>query len=40
MISAMTATAADYVWFEQRFPDLAEAHCFTLVHKLPPAEIR
>lgn len=39
MISAMTATAADYVWFEERFPDLAEAYCFTLVHKLPPTDI-
>ncbi|MEU1519943.1 DUF6461 domain-containing protein [Streptomyces sp. NPDC005811] len=35
----MTATAADYVWFEERFPDLAEAYCFTLVHNLPPSDI-
>ncbi|MFC9287500.1 DUF6461 domain-containing protein [Streptomyces sp. NPDC057052] len=35
----MTATAADYVWFEECFPDLAEAYCFTLVHSLPPSEV-
>lgn len=35
----MTATATDYTWFEERFPDLAEAHCFTLVHNLAPAEL-
>jgi Family of unknown function (DUF6461) len=38
-ISGMTATAADYLWFEERFPDLAEAYCFTLVYKLEPSEI-
>ena len=38
-ISAMTATAADYVWFEERFPDLAEAYCFTLAHNLPPSDL-
>ncbi|WP_432144761.1 DUF6461 domain-containing protein [Streptomyces sp. bgisy084] len=35
----MTSTAADYVWFEERFPELAEAYCFTLVHGLPPSEV-
>ncbi|MFE0380808.1 DUF6461 domain-containing protein [Streptomyces inhibens] len=35
----MTTTAADYMWFEDRFPDLAEAYCFTLVHKLTPSEV-
>jgi hypothetical protein len=36
---AMTATAADYLWFEERFPDLAEAYCITLVHDLSPADL-
>ncbi|MER6239049.1 DUF6461 domain-containing protein [Streptomyces clavifer] len=35
----MTATAADYVWFNERFPDLAEAYCFTLVHNLAPEDV-
>lgn len=35
----MTTTAADYLWFEESFPELAEAYCFTLVHGLPPAEV-
>ncbi|MFE5108345.1 DUF6461 domain-containing protein [Streptomyces sp. NPDC056663] len=35
----MTATAADYVWFNDRFPELAKAYCITLVHELPPAEL-
>jgi hypothetical protein len=35
----MTTTAADYLWFEEDFPDLAEAYCFTLVHELNPSEI-
>ncbi|MFD7282322.1 DUF6461 domain-containing protein [Streptomyces sp. NPDC059862] len=35
----MTSTAADYVWFEESFPELAEAYCFTLVHNLPPSEV-
>ncbi|MBK3520746.1 MULTISPECIES: DUF6461 domain-containing protein [Streptomyces] len=34
-----TTTAADYTWFEERFPDLAEAYCFTLVRGLRPAEL-
>ncbi|MFC8262698.1 DUF6461 domain-containing protein [Streptomyces sp. NPDC057291] len=35
----MTTTAADYVWFNERFPQLARAYCITLVHELPPAEL-
>ncbi|MFD7900377.1 DUF6461 domain-containing protein [Streptomyces sp. NPDC059743] len=35
----MTTTAADYMWFEERFPDLAEAYCFTLVHNLAPSDV-
>jgi len=35
----VTATAADYTWFSQRFPDLAEAFCLTLVEGLTPAEV-
>ncbi|SFT21561.1 hypothetical protein SAMN04487982_11090 [Streptomyces sp. ok210] len=31
----MTATAADYVWFNERFPELARAYCITLVYELP-----
>ncbi|GAA1026062.1 hypothetical protein GCM10009557_02370 [Virgisporangium ochraceum] len=27
----MVPTDVDYLWFEQRFPDLAEAYCVTLV---------
>jgi len=27
----MVASHDDYLWFEQRFPDLAEAYCVTLV---------
>ncbi|WP_432097313.1 DUF6461 domain-containing protein [Streptomyces sp. bgisy100] len=27
------------MWFEERFPDLAEAYCFTLVHRLRPSEV-
>lgn len=38
-ISGMTSTAADYLWFEERFPELAEAYCFTLVHRLTPSEL-
>ncbi|UKY52001.1 DUF6461 domain-containing protein [Streptomyces inhibens] len=29
----------DHLWFEERFPDLAEAYCITLAHGLPPAEL-
>ncbi|MFJ4870598.1 DUF6461 domain-containing protein [Streptomyces sp. NPDC088757] len=35
----MTRTAADYAWFEDDFPDIAEAYCFTLVRGLSPAEL-
>ncbi|MFI7354807.1 DUF6461 domain-containing protein [Streptomyces avidinii] len=35
----MTKTGADYAWFENDFPDLAEAYCFTLVRGLSPAEL-
>ncbi|WP_432121572.1 DUF6461 domain-containing protein [Streptomyces sp. S1] len=35
----MTKTAADYAWFENDFPDIAEAYCFTLVRGLSPAEL-
>ncbi|MFF2951505.1 DUF6461 domain-containing protein [Kitasatospora sp. NPDC057965] len=35
----MTVTATDYLWFEDRFPDLAEAYCFTLVNDLAPSEL-
>ncbi|MFD8699072.1 DUF6461 domain-containing protein [Kitasatospora purpeofusca] len=35
----MTVTAADYLWFEDGFPGLAEAYCFTLVKDLAPAEL-
>jgi hypothetical protein len=35
----MTATAADYTWFSERFPALAEAYCLTLVDKLTPVEV-
>ncbi|MET8983122.1 DUF6461 domain-containing protein [Streptomyces sp. NPDC004539] len=35
----MTTTATAYTWFEERFPDLAEAYCFTLVHDLSPADL-
>ncbi|WP_396446385.1 DUF6461 domain-containing protein [Actinomadura sp.] len=35
----MGPTAADYLWFEDRFPDLAEAYCFTFVRDLLPSEI-
>lgn len=32
----MTTTAADYRWFEEDFPDLAEAYGFTLVRHVTP----
>ncbi|MFF8618693.1 DUF6461 domain-containing protein [Streptomyces sp. NPDC015350] len=35
----MTKTAADYAWFENDFPAIAEAYCFTLVRDLSPAEL-
>lgn len=39
VLVGLTATAADYLWFQEHFPDLAEAYCFTLVHNLPPSEV-
>jgi Family of unknown function (DUF6461) len=33
------ATAADYLWFAERYPDLAEAFCLTLAQDLAPAEV-
>ncbi|WP_328303261.1 DUF6461 domain-containing protein [Streptomyces sp. NBC_00435] len=35
----MTKTGVDYAWFENDFPDIAEAYCFTLVRGLSPAEL-
>ncbi|MFI1471023.1 DUF6461 domain-containing protein [Streptomyces wuyuanensis] len=35
----MTKTGADYAWFENDFPDIAEAYCFTLVRGLTPTEL-
>ncbi|MFA1546758.1 DUF6461 domain-containing protein [Actinomadura chokoriensis] len=35
----MDSTATDYLWFEEDFPDLAEAYCFTLVHPVAPSKI-
>lgn len=35
----MTATAAKYTWFEDDFPELAEAYCITLVRDVPPADV-
>ncbi|MFF3015688.1 DUF6461 domain-containing protein [Streptomyces sp. NPDC057939] len=35
----MTKTGADYAWFENDFPDLAEAYCFTLVRGLSPDDV-
>ncbi|MEV8456470.1 DUF6461 domain-containing protein [Streptomyces sp. NPDC052095] len=35
----MATTAADYMWFEEDFPDLAESYCVTLVHDVTPHEL-
>ncbi|OPC78458.1 hypothetical protein B4N89_36895 [Embleya scabrispora] len=35
----MGATGSEYVWFEELFPDLAEACCLTLVEGLDPDEV-
>ncbi|MEV4071308.1 DUF6461 domain-containing protein [Nonomuraea fuscirosea] len=35
----MIATAADYVWFDDRFPSLVEGYCFTLVEGLRPEDV-
>jgi len=34
----MPVTAADYAWFEDRFPGLSEAYCLTLARGLEPQE--
>ena len=33
-----SATAADYLWFAERYPDLTDGYCFTLVEGLTPGE--
>ncbi|WP_173914995.1 DUF6461 domain-containing protein [Streptomyces barkulensis] len=38
-MGCMMKTGADYAWFENDFPDIAEAYCFTLVRGLAPAEV-
>ncbi len=38
-MGGMTKTAADYAWFEDDFPDIAEAYCFTLVRDPSPVEL-
>ncbi|WP_455713697.1 DUF6461 domain-containing protein [Streptomyces uncialis] len=35
----MTTRPTDYRWFEERFPELAESYCITLVHAVPPSEL-
>jgi Family of unknown function (DUF6461) len=35
----MIPVAADYAWFEERLPGLAEASCLTLVQKLTPEQV-
>ncbi|MEU1877773.1 DUF6461 domain-containing protein [Streptosporangium sp. NPDC020072] len=35
----MITTPGDHSWFSQRFPDLADAYCFTYVHGLTPEEL-
>jgi hypothetical protein len=34
-----TATAADYTWFDEHFPWLAEAYCIMLVRGIAPREL-
>jgi len=34
----MPVTAADYTWFEDRFPGLSEAYCLTLARGLAPQD--
>lgn len=34
-----TTTAADYQWLDERYGDLTEAYCLTLVEKLGPAAL-
>jgi len=38
-MGGMMKTGADYESFENDFPDIAEAYCFTLVRGLSPAEV-
>jgi hypothetical protein len=38
-MGGMMKIGADYAWFENDFPDIAEAYCFTLVKGLSPAEV-
>lgn len=33
------ATARDYLWFSEHFPDLAEAYCVTLVRGITPEDL-
>ncbi|MFD0308070.1 DUF6461 domain-containing protein [Streptomyces sp. NPDC127119] len=35
----MTVSTGDYMWFEERFQDLADSYCLTLVHEVPPTEL-
>ncbi|MEU4230748.1 DUF6461 domain-containing protein [Nonomuraea sp. NPDC026600] len=35
----MIATAADYVWFYDRFPSLVEGYCFTLIEGVRPEDV-
>ncbi|MCL7380301.1 DUF6461 domain-containing protein [Streptomyces sp. 35G-GA-8] len=39
MAPTSSATVTDYLWFQERFPDLAQAYCLTLVDSLPPAAV-
>ncbi|WP_436776437.1 DUF6461 domain-containing protein [Yinghuangia sp. YIM S09857] len=39
MISVMVARSAEYAWFEELFPELAEACCITLVDGAGPEEL-
>ncbi len=39
MMGGMTKTGADYAWFENDFPDLAEAYCLTLVRGPAPDDV-
>lgn len=35
----MSPTAADYMWFESEFPDLADAYCIALIRAVAPDEV-
>lgn len=39
MITDMTATAADYLWFEKNFSELSNAYCITLVRGISPTDL-